>query len=80
MSGRGEIGYVFTPFPEKGILDYISYHPIIQVFTVFLNWFDVTSKGLVLIEPKVSEWHFPTSLRSYIQHLLPILAGHKPEV
>jgi len=26
--------YVFAPFPEKGILDFIAHRPIIQVFTV----------------------------------------------
>ena len=38
LSRRGERGRVFAvffaPFPEKGILDYIAHHPIIQVFTV----------------------------------------------
>jgi len=37
---RGERGRVFAvffaPFPEKGILAYISHRPIIQVFTVVL--------------------------------------------
>ena len=34
--------YVFTPFLEKGILDYIAHRPIIQVFSVSYLFFFFT--------------------------------------